>query len=56
MATISALSMRDTARDCTIRIKVIHVKRTRFRLWLFAMILKLAALVSPTDVEIETQQ
>jgi hypothetical protein len=55
MATVHPLSLRDTARECTIKLKVIHAKRTRFRLWLFGLVLKAAVIVSPCQVDITSR-
>lgn len=53
MTTILPISMRDTARLCTLKIKCVHVKRTKARLWLFGIIMKLAVVVCPMSVTVE---
>ena len=55
MALLQPISMRDTARSMTLRIKVRHVKRTRFRLWLFGKFMGIAVSVCPATVEIESE-
>ena len=54
MAAIVPLSMRETAREVTMTIKVMHVKRTRFRLAVFAALLRLACFVNPCTVVLES--
>jgi hypothetical protein len=54
MATIHPVSMRDTARQVTLTIKLVHVKRTRFRLAIFTGLLRLACLINPCTVVLDS--
>jgi hypothetical protein len=46
--------MRDAARSCSIRLRVVHVKRTRIRLIIFGLLIRLAVAISPTNVDVVT--
>jgi hypothetical protein len=46
--------MRDTARQVTLTIKVTHMKRTRFRIWVFTFLLRLACLINPCTVVLDS--
>jgi hypothetical protein len=54
MATVYPLSMRDTARQVTLTIKVTHMKRTRFRIRVFTFLLRLACLIDPCTVVLDS--
>ena len=54
MKSLTAISMRDVMAQTTLQLSLIHVRRTRLRLWLGAQVIKFAARVIGCDIEIST--
>jgi len=54
MTTNVPVSLRNVALRVTMTIKVTHAKRTRLRLLAFTALLRLACLINPCTVVVET--